>query len=132
VRIVTLRRTTGLAAVLVAGALALAPAPHASSAPYYTPRYVVFVTMTGKGTVLSRPHGINCPRDCRGVWVRGTHIRVAAVAAAGWRFAGFSSKWCQGPTTVSCQFDLVSPHDCVGGACPLGAFGIRAAFVRRA
>jgi hypothetical protein len=30
-----------------------------------------------------------------------------------------------------CGFDLVSPHDCSGGACPLGAYGVRVLFVRR-
>jgi hypothetical protein len=90
---------------------------------------MAFVTIVGKGTVTSRPSGIACPRLCRALFARGTHLRLGARPAAGWRFAGFKSEWCnaQGQT---CVFDLVSPHDCVGGACPIGAFGVRAVFVR--
>ena len=112
--------------VLVAGAIACVLA---SSSGAYSQRDVAFVTLTGQGTVRSLPQGIDCPKTCRGVFVRGTHLRLVATAAAGWRFAGFSSKWCNG-TTARCAFDLVSPHDCVGGACPVGAFGVRARFVR--
>ena len=31
---------------------------------------------------------------------------------------------------ATCVFDMVSSHDCVGGACPTGVFGVRARFVR--
>jgi hypothetical protein len=61
--------------------------------------------------------------------VRGTHIVLHATPKPGWRFKGFSSRWCNGQP-AKCVFDLVSPHDCVGGACPLGAYGVRAVFAR--
>ena len=102
-----------------------------SSSSAFNQRDVAFVTLIGHGTVTSLPRGIDCPRTCRGVFVRGTHLRLSARAAAGWRFVRFSSKWCNGATR-SCVFDLVSPHDCIGGACPVGAFGVRAVFVRAA
>jgi hypothetical protein len=92
-------------------------------------RDVAFVTVTGKGRVVSVPRGISCPGTCRAVFPRGTHVRFAASAKPGWRFAGFTSTWCKSSRTT-CAFDLISEHDCVGGACPTGAFGVRAAFVR--
>lgn len=114
-------------ALLLAG---LSVAPSAASPPHYTFRDVALVTLVGRGTVRSLPLGIDCPRTCRALFPRGTHLRLQATAAPGWRFAGFTSKWCNVPG-MSCVFDLVSPHDCIGGACPLGAFGVRARFVRR-
>ncbi|MGZ4339840.1 MAG: hypothetical protein ACXVQ3_07270 [Gaiellaceae bacterium] len=118
------------AKLLVVAALTgwLVAAPSASP-PHYTFRDVALVTVTGHGAVRSTPRGINCPRTCRWLFVRGTHLRLRAIPAQGWRFAGFTSKWCNGPRS-SCVFDLVSPHDCIGGACPVGAFGVRALFVR--
>jgi hypothetical protein len=115
-----------LPAVLVAGWLVAAPA---ASPPHYTYRDVAFVTITGHGSVHSVPHGIACPRRCRVLFPRGTHLRLRAAAAPGWRFAGFAGKGCRAGSS-SCAFDLVTSHDCVGGACPTGAFGVRARFVR--
>lgn len=113
-------------AVVAAGAFATASG---ASPPHYTYRDVAFVTVVGHGTVTSRPAGIACPAKCRWLFARGTHLRLAATPASGWRFVGFTSKWCN-TEGASCVFDLVSPHDCVGGACPIGAFGVRALFVR--
>jgi hypothetical protein len=109
--------------------LAAAAAPSGSTAYVY--RDVAFVTITGHGVVRSLPHGIDCPRTCRALFLRGTHVRFVAAPASGWKLVGFRSKWCGTGTLKTCGFDLVSPHDCVGGACPLGAFGVRAAFVRK-
>jgi hypothetical protein len=112
-----------LLAAVVAGALA-------SASGAFDQRDVAFVTIVGHGSVKSLPAGIDCPKkSCRGIFVRGTHLRLVAVAAAGWRFTGFRSKWCNAGGK-NCVFDLVSPHDCIGGACPVGAFGVRAIFVR--
>lgn len=111
------------------GALAAVSSSGAAPPPRYIYYDVAFVTMTGKGVVTSTPRGIRCPSVCRKRWVRGTHVDLHGQAAPGWRFAGFSSKWC-GEKTVRCGFDLVSPHDCSGGACPLGSFGVIADFVR--
>ncbi|HEY6962835.1 MAG TPA: hypothetical protein VI408_13180 [Gaiellaceae bacterium] len=119
-----------VACLAAAAALAAATGAGASPPPHFTFRYVAFVTLTGEGTVLSAPRGIDCPRSCRWAFVRGTTVHLRASAAPGWKFAGFSSKWCNGPKGA-CVMNLVSPHDCVGGACPLGAFGVRALFVKR-
>ena len=115
-------RTRLLAVAAVAGIFATG-----SSA--FTQRDVAFVTLVGHGIVTSRPAGIDCPKSCRAIFVRGTHLRLAARAASGWRFVRFDSKWCN-KAGAHCVFDLVSPHDCIGGACPVGAFGVRATFVR--
>jgi hypothetical protein len=120
-----------LVALLAACFAALAVSSASASPPQYVYRDVALVTVFGHGSVRSLPHGIACPQRCRALFVRGTHLRLYARAAAGWRFVGFSSKWCSGGRLrPSCAFDLVSPHDCVGGACPIGAFGVRARVVR--
>jgi hypothetical protein len=116
-----------LPAVLAAGWLVAAPA---ASPPHYTYRDVAFVSIVGHGTVRSTPRGIDCPGACRVLFPRGTHLRLHAAARPGWRFAGFTGKGCSAGS-ATCAFDLVSSHDCVGGACPTGAFGVRARFVRR-
>ena len=100
-----------------------------ASPPKYVYRDVALVAVSGHGTVTSKPHGIDCPSTCRTLFVRGTHLRLHALAAPGWRFTGFKSSFCNG-ARATCVFDMVSSHDCVGGACPTGVFGIRALFVR--
>ena len=104
-------------------------AASSASPPRYVYRDVALVAVTGHGTVTSKPHGIDCPVKCRTLFVRGTHLSLHAVAAPGWRFTGFKSSFCNG-ARATCVFDMVSAHDCVGGACPTGVFGIRALFVR--
>jgi len=113
--------------LLAAAVAACVLAGTSAASSGYVYRYMAFVTVTGQGTVTSVPRGIDCPKTCRALFVRGTHIRLVPKPAHGWTFTTFDSKWCTGAT---CGFDLVSPHDCVGGACPVGAFGVRVAFVR--
>jgi len=91
---------------------------------------VAFVTVIGHGSVRTEPRGISCPSVCRALFLRGAHVRFLAHAAAGWRFVGFRSEWCGGGTRSRCAFDLVSQHECVGGNCPVGAYGVRAIFGR--
>jgi hypothetical protein len=117
----------GLLVLAVFGLLATSSA--ASPPPTYVFRDVAFVTVVGQGSVRSVPNGIHCPGVCRATYVRGTHLSFTAAAAPGWRFQYFSSAWCGGHN-VTCGFDLVSSHDCVGGACPVGAYGVRAVFAR--
>jgi hypothetical protein len=100
-----------------------------ASPPRYVYRDVALVTISGHGSVTSKPRGISCPGRCRTLFVRGTHLSLHAVAAPGWRFTGFKSTFCNG-ARATCVFDMVSSHDCVGGACPTGVFGVRVRFVR--
>jgi hypothetical protein len=127
VKFVSLRLRLLLTAL--AGTAVAVSTAAASPSPRYVYRDVAFVTLNGRGTVRSTPRGIACPRRCRGVFLRGTHVVLRAAPAAGWRLGSFTSKWCTATAGV-CGFDLVSPHDCSGGACPLGAFGVRVTFVR--
>ena len=117
--------------LVVALAALTASVAMASDPRHYVYRDVAFVTLTGHGSVTSHPRGVYCPGSCRGVFVRGTHVVLRAAPAAGWRLASFTSKWCTVTKDGKCGFDLVSPHDCSGGACPLGAFGVIVKFVRR-
>ena len=121
--------TFRLRALLIVVAVGVVASAALASPPRYVYRDMAFVTQTGHGTVTSMPRGVSCPRRCRGVFLRGTHVVLTAKAAAGWRLASFTSKWCK-VRNGACGFDLVSPHDCSGGACPTGAFGVRVTFVR--
>ncbi len=112
-----------LGALVVAGVLVVS-----SSAAPNGLRAVAFVTVHGQGTVTSTPRGIHCPRSCWGVFTEHHRVTFHATPAAGWTFDHFEG-WCKGKSRT-CGFDLVSPHDCIGGACPIGAFGSRAYFVR--
>lgn len=120
-----------LVALLAASAL-LATSAAASPPPSYSYHDIAFVTVIGHGSVRSLPNGIRCPGACRAVFVRGTHLRFVPRAAAGWRFVAFRSRWCGDGSRPRCAFDLISPHECDGGACPLGAFGVRVIFARKA
>jgi hypothetical protein len=115
-----------LAAVVLAGALV---GVSSASSPRYVYRDVALIAVTGKGSIVSTPRGIDCPGRCRALFVRGTHLRLRAVPAPGWRFTGFRSSFCNG-ARATCVFDMVSSHDCVGGACPTGVFAFRVRFVR--
>lgn len=121
--------TFGAKLLVVAAVACFFVAGSSASPPKYVYRDVALVAVTGHGTVTSKPRGINCPAKCRTLFVRGTHLSLHAVAAPGWRFTGFKSTFCTG-ARATCAFDMVSSHDCVGGACPTGVFGLRARFVR--
>lgn len=121
-------RLTLLAACLLATGVLVSSSV---AAPRYVFRDMAFVTIVGHGSVTSAPHGIHCPRVCRAVWVRGTHVSFAAAPAPGWQLKGFKSTWCGTGFRSTCGFDLVSPHECAGGQCPIGAFGVRVIFTRK-
>jgi hypothetical protein len=109
----------------VAGALAVP----SSAAPQGLIE-VAFVAMHGQGVVTSTPRGIQCPGKCRAIFKKNSHVTLHATASGGWVFDHFEGSCAS--TTNTCGMDLVSPHDCVGGACPIGAFGVRAFFARPA
>jgi hypothetical protein len=121
--------TFGAKLVVVAAVACFFVGGSTASPPHYVYRDVALVALAGHGTVTSTPAGIDCPGRCRTLFVRGTHLSLHAVAARGWRFTGFKSSFCNAGH-ATCVFDMVSSHDCVGGACPTGVFGVRARFVR--
>ena len=112
-----------LGALVVAGVLAVS-----SSAAPTSLRMVVFVANHGQGTVTSTPRGLHCPKSCWGVFTEHHRVTLHATPAPGWKFGHFEGS-CSSRTRT-CGILLVSTHDCIGGACPIGAFGVRAYFVR--
>jgi hypothetical protein len=92
-------------------------------------RDVVFVALSGHGRVTSSPAGIHCPWACRAIFIRGQHVKIVAKPAAGWMVRRITGS-CE-TKSRACAFDLVSAHDCIGGACPTGAFGVTVEFVWR-
>jgi hypothetical protein len=58
-------------------------------------RIPVAVGATGKGTVASRPAGINCGETCGALFTPSTRVTLVASPASGWIFAGWSGS-CHG------------------------------------
>jgi hypothetical protein len=59
------------------------------------PPAALAVSVVGKGRVTSRPAGIACPGRCTGTFALKSVVRLTAVAAKGWRFAGWTGS-CSG------------------------------------
>jgi hypothetical protein len=85
--------------LLAAGTLALSAT--ASGAATVT----LTVTVSGKGTVVSSPAGISCPRRCRIVRAKGAIVLLTARPAVGWRFAGWAGG-CRSQTNPRCRVGL--------------------------
>jgi hypothetical protein len=125
------RTVTAVLRVAAVGAVVCTLVCTASSQaapPRYVQHFMAFVTLYGKGRVESVPKGINCPGTCRALFLENSHLQLNAVPAPGWQLEKYSG-YCTA-TTASCGFDLVSPHDCYGPLCPIGAFGTRVFFVK--
>jgi hypothetical protein len=117
-----------VAGIAVAVLLVAAAPSHAGS--QFRERRVVFVSIVGRGYVSSTPKGIACPKSCRSAaFFKSERVSLVARAAAGWRFVRWSGTWCTG-TRRTCAFELADSHDCAGGMCPVGAFGLRVTFAR--
>lgn len=90
----------------------------------------MFVTVVGQGTITSVPRGIACPPRCYSAgFYKTEQVTLLARPTAGWRLVGWSGPWCSGPQPA-CAFDLTDSHDCAGGMCPVGAFGLHVTFAR--
>jgi len=61
-----------------------------NSPPPPTVTHAVTVTVSGTGTVVSTPPGINCPGSCAAHFDDGTRLSLAATPASGMIFSGFS------------------------------------------
>ncbi|HZP71756.1 MAG TPA: hypothetical protein VFA97_00105 [Gaiellaceae bacterium] len=122
--------TTRLAlTVALAAVVACVTVGGSSAHSSFIIRRVVFVAISGQGRVTSVPKGISCPGTCRSrAFFKDETVRLVAHPSPGWTLARWSG-WCRG-TNRSCTFALTDSHDCAGGACPVGAFGERIAFVR--
>ena len=112
-------------ALLAVLMLVCAAAASPSSA---TPRRVLFLTLSGHGTVTSVPRGVACPKKCRVFFNKDQLVRLVSHPAAGWMLEDWAGS-CTGRTSV-CAFNLTSSHDCAGPMCQIGAFGVRVTFAR--
>ena len=66
-----------------------------------TPSYSLGVSVIGSGTVTSSPTGINCSSGtCSANFNSGTQVTLAAMAASGWSFNGWSGA-CSGTGTCT-------------------------------
>lgn len=70
------------------------------------------VSISGNGTVISTPAGINCPGSCTASFAGGTSVTLAAAPGPGYKFTGFSGA-CSGP---SCQLTLSNGQSASAGA----------------
>src|SRR2546427_9074625 len=78
-------------------AWSLTIAPLMSSCAAFTPQqFTLTLTPAGSGTVTSSPSGITCGGACQATYDRGTTVSLAATAAAGSAFAGWSGGGCSG------------------------------------
>ena len=126
-----MRSVTIARPLLVAAIASALIAAHASTARSGLPGpvgRVVLVSISGQGAVTSTPRGISCPTTCRAFFVKDALVRLLAHPAAGWRLARWGGS-CVGRGR-SCAFNLTTSHDCSGGLCRVGAFGVRVAFIR--
>ena len=67
--------------------------------------YDLSITKSGSGTITSNPAGINCGIDCSESFADGTTVTLAAAAATGYSFSGWSGD-CSG--TGSCTVTMNS------------------------
>lgn len=67
-------------------------------------RFPVAVTKVGRGTVTSRPAGINCGSACSHSFTAGTAVTIEAVAKKGWTFVRWSGA-CEG-RKHACVLDM--------------------------
>jgi uncharacterized repeat protein (TIGR02543 family) len=52
--------------------------------------YVLSVSKSGNGSVVSTPAGINCGSDCSGSYAKGSTVSLAATPSSGYVFSGWS------------------------------------------
>lgn len=83
-------------AVLILG---ISPLVSAAGNSFY-----LTVTKGSAGTVSSWPSGIQCGTKCQAPYASGTSVRLTAVAASGYKFAGWSGA-CTG-TAASCTVPM--------------------------
>jgi hypothetical protein len=80
------------------------------------------VQVSGEGTVLSSPDGINCGTDCSEDYEVGTAVTLAAHPAGGFIFAGWSGG-CEG--NAPCQVTMDSSREVTATFLPAGSITVR-------
>jgi uncharacterized repeat protein (TIGR02543 family) len=66
--------------------------------------YTLSVSLSGSGTVVSSPTGINCGSGCSASFTSGTNVTLTATAATGYTFSGWSGA-CAG-TSPTCSVSM--------------------------
>jgi hypothetical protein len=61
-----------------------------TTALFRATRFLLTVTVRGKGHVSSSPAGLTCNRRCSATFDAGSRISLRAIPAAGYRFAGWA------------------------------------------
>jgi len=69
--------------------------------------YRLGVTVTGQGSVTSRPAGISCPKDCRDSYAVGNSVTLTATPS-GSRLTGWGGDCQQAGTKRSCVVDMTA------------------------
>ena len=93
--------------------------PAVARASFVPAEVPVRVFVRGRGRVVSAPAGLACPRRCVAELRYGTTVKLRAVPARGWRFAGWTGS-CRG--TSPCRLSLTGSTS---------ERRVRAGFVRR-
>ncbi|MFL6622024.1 MAG: InlB B-repeat-containing protein [Sulfurifustis sp.] len=84
-------------------------------------RYRLTVTVSGSGTVTSRPSGINCGTDCGANFPTGTSVTLSAAPASGYAFAGWSGTGVNCPGTGDCTVSMAAATDVAATFTPVAA-----------
>jgi hypothetical protein len=76
----------------------------AEIASLYAPPTNLAVSVSGSGTVISTPGGLNCSSSCSASFNNGASVTLTASPGSGYAFAGWSGGGCSG--TGSCTIQL--------------------------
>ena len=71
------------------------------------PLHALTVSLSGSGTVLSSPPGIDCGADCSEPFLQGASITLTSAPSAGWRFGSWTGGEC--PGTGTCLVVVAGP-----------------------
>ena len=66
------------------------------------------ISVTGSGTVVSSPPGLNCTTTCSAIFAPGTQVTLTATPASGWDFYGWSDD-CSG--NHNCVLTMVESNN---------------------
>ena len=68
------------------------------------------VAVRGAGSVVSKPAGIDCPRECSASFATGRKVQLYATGAKGSSFASWTGRRCNGSTQRRCDVTMNGPR----------------------
>jgi Divergent InlB B-repeat domain len=74
------------------------------TATFGTGQFALAVKVTSRGAVRSTPSGIACPKSCSHLFAASSTVHLAAKAAKGYRFTGWSGA-CRGTKGCAVKLD---------------------------